>query len=170
MEKNRQKSLFKISNSTTSDDEIFAILGEVQSDDEGEIDELMNDSDTEYAADEDVDVSGDDSSKEKNAKIQVPNANIHSVEKDTEKDDSTKDNNAKQLKWKKKLTANERKNCDLKGEVSYDFSEHVRPVEVYERILNLEELVNLIVVQSNLYAQQKGRNFLTNKEEIRAFL
>ena len=34
----------------------------------------------------------------------------------------------------------------------------------------LEELLELIVEQSNLYAHQNGRNFTVTKEELKAFL
>ena len=35
---------------------------------------------------------------------------------------------------------------------------------------DLEELLELIAEQSNLYAQQNGRNFTVTKEELKAFL
>ena len=44
------------------------------------------------------------------------------------------------------------------------------PFDVYKTVVDLDNLVKLIVMQSNLYAAQKGRNFLTDDKEIKAFL
>ena len=53
---NNRKKYFHIDSGTASD-VIFAILDDVMSDDEEDIDNLMNDSDTEFIADENVDLS-----------------------------------------------------------------------------------------------------------------
>ena len=41
--------------------------------------------------------------------------------------------------------------------------------EVFSLVTGLEELLELIVEQSNLYAYQNGRNFTVTKEELKAF-
>ena len=48
--------------------------------------------------------------------------------------------------------------------------EHCTHFDMFQKVTNLDELINLIVVQSNLYAQQNGREFQTNVKEIMAFL
>ena len=40
----------------------------------------------------------------------------------------------------------------------------------FEKVVNLDVLIELLVTQSNLYSQQNGRHFITNPEEIKAFL
>ena len=37
-------------------------------------------------------------------------------------------------------------------------------------MIGLEDLLELIVEQSNLYAHQNGRNFTVTKEELKVFL
>ena len=43
-------------------------------------------------------------------------------------------------------------------------------MEIFELATGIEELIDLIVVQTNLYAQQKGRNFSVDNNELKAFL
>ena len=42
--------------------------------------------------------------------------------------------------------------------------------EVFSLVTGLEELLELIVEQSNLYAYQNRRNFTVTKEELKTFL
>ena len=46
----------------------------------------------------------------------------------------------------------------------------VSPIEIFFLVTDLEELLELIVDQSKLYAHQNGRNFTVAKEELKAFL
>ena len=43
-------------------------------------------------------------------------------------------------------------------------------MEIFESVTGLEELINLIVVQTNLYAKQKGGNFTVDNNELKASL
>ena len=43
-------------------------------------------------------------------------------------------------------------------------------MEIFELVTCLEELIDLNVVKTNLYAQQKGRNFIVDNNELKAFL
>ena len=65
---------------------------------------------------------------------------------------------------------NERIPCNLKAEVLHDFNEMSLPLDVFEKVIQLDKLVTLIVTDSNRYAQQNGRNFVTNAAEMKAFL
>ena len=76
----QQKKYVQINNYTSSD-QIFALLDNVQSDEEEDIEELTDDSDTEFFAnDEDIENIFPDSD---NADILTPEARIHIV-KDNE--------------------------------------------------------------------------------------
>lgn len=44
------------------------------------------------------------------------------------------------------------------------------PFEVYSSTCDVESLVNIIVAESNIYAEQSGIEFKTNSDEINAFL
>ena len=60
-------------------DQIFMLLDTVQSDNKNENDKLMNDSDTEFIAPEEIELTGNP----KNASVLAPEANVHVVDKGT---------------------------------------------------------------------------------------
>ena len=60
-------------------DQIFALLDTVQSANENEIDKLMNDSDTEFIAPEEIGLTGNPD----NTSVVTPAANVHVVGKGT---------------------------------------------------------------------------------------
>ena len=74
------------------------------------------------------------------------------------------------MKWNKKSTPHLKKQCDLNAEVILPLQENHSPYDVFTAVTNLDQLLQIIVDESNRYAQQKGREFQTNVEEMRAFL
>ena len=61
--------------------------------------------------------------------------------------------------------------CALEAEVTIDsLPEHHTPVDIFSAVTDIENLIKLIAVEGNLYAQQKVREFQTNEQEMRAFL
>ena len=58
----------------------------------------------------------------------------------------------------------------MKGDIIHQFPEHHIPFDVFSAVTNLDGLVKPFVDESNLYAQQNGREFRTNKQEMRTFL
>ena len=66
--------------------------------------------------------------------------------------------------WKKRAKPHEREECRLKAEE--EMQEHCTPFEMFRKVTNLDELINLILVQSNLYAQQNSREFQTNVKKM----
>ena len=44
------------------------------------------------------------------------------------------------------------------------------PFEVFHIVTELDDLVSILVKESNLYAQQNGRNFTVTNTEMQAFL
>ena len=75
------------------------------------------------------------------------------------------------LIWEKKqhvLYAKEQ--CSLRAGIIHQFPEHHTYVDVFFAVVNLDGLVKLFVNESNLYVQQNGREFHSNKKEMRAFL
>ena len=52
--------------------------------------------------------------------------------------------------WKKRANPHEREECSLKTEVIIEeMQEHCTPFDMFRKVTNLDELINLIVVQSN---------------------
>ena len=60
--------------------------------------------------------------------------------------------------------------CHLMPEIQPNLNEKVPPIEIFSLVTSLEQLLELIVKQSNLYTHQNGRNFTVTKEELKAFL
>ena len=50
-----------------------------------------------------------------------------------------------------------------------NLNETVSPIETFSLVTGLEELLEMIVEQSNHYAYQNGRNFTVTKEKLKAF-
>ena len=73
---NKRKNYARIDRNTRNE-EIFALLNEVNSDQEDDIDNLMNDSETEFTVDEKLDNEID--SDDEPLSVLMPEANIHVV-------------------------------------------------------------------------------------------
>ena len=71
---------------------------------------------------------------------------------------------------KKRANLREREECSLKAEVINEkMQENCTPFDMFRKVTNFDELINLIVVQSNLYTQQNGCEFQRNVKEMTAF-
>ena len=117
---NDRKKYVQIKNHTSSN-QIFALVDNVQSDEEEDIKELMNDSDTEFFGnDEDIE------------DILTPEASIHIV-KDNEKEQG-KNSESKleevKFQWKRIIAPNIREECNLVGEVCHQSKESASPLDV----------------------------------------
>ena len=107
-----------------------------------------------------------------NGDILTPEASIHIV-KDNEKEQGKNSKNKLeevQFQWRRSIAPNIREECNLVGEVCHQLKESASPLEVYEKVVNLDVLIELLVTQSNLYSQQNGRHFITDPEEMKTFL
>ena len=186
----KRKNYVRIDSNALSDD-IFALLDSLSSDEEEDLDNLMNDSDTEFIVEEEAAENIEPSNTEissSDTSILVPEANIHVVndvdegsstdaDKEKKKDRVQSKPVAKkskkvavEFKWRKKASAHIREPCNLQAEVLHDFPEYCTPYQIYAAVTDIGNLVKLIVTESNLYAQQKGRSFVTDEKEIKAFL
>ena len=74
------------------------------------------------------------------------------------------------ISWKNNGTPLSKTPCALKAEVNHQFPEHFTPFDIYEKVINLDVLVGILVTETNIYAQQCGRNFYTNSDEMKTFL
>ena len=186
----------------TENEKIFALLDEVESDLEDDLDELMNDSDTEFVFEQE-DPEKDDSFDDRPKNILIPEANIHFIEdqeknlensKEESQEDRVSAPAAKEkpkgqskekkkgkgeektkkvkipLNWKKRVSPHPKQQCNLSAEVTHSFPDNHTPFDVFSVVTNLNILLELLVDQSNLYAQQNGREFKTNIDEMKAFL
>ena len=60
--------------------------------------------------------------------------------------------------------------CSLKTDIIHQFPEYHIHFDVFSAVTNLDGLVKLLVDESNFYTWQNGREFHTNKQDVRAFL
>ena len=164
MATNGRKSYFLINESARSE-QIYALLDDVGSADEDDIDNLMNDWDTELTAEEEI----TQAASTQDISLTTPEANLHIVPSDNQ---SKKEKNKSEelWKWTKKVKVTKQKECYLVPEIQPNLNETVSLIEIFSLVTGLEELLELIVEQSNLYAHQNGRNFTVTKEELKVFL
>ena len=99
-----------------------------------------------------------------------PEANIHGVRDIEESKKPDKKKKKEPWKWTEKAKANKQELCALVPEIQAELNEIASPMEIFELVTGLEELIDLIVVQTNVCAQQKGRNFTFDNNELKAFL
>ena len=136
---NKRKKYVRIDRNTRSE-EIFALLDEVNSDQEEDIENLMNNSDTEFIVDENLD--NDIDSDDEPLSVLIPEANIHVVKSSTaeanmeesnvvcEKESKQKSKRKGKEKatkkksvdfnWKKRPDSKLKQPCALEAEVTID--------------------------------------------------
>ena len=122
----------------------------------------MNDSDTEFI--------GEEVTQAASTKETTPEANLHVVLSDNQSKKKEKNKEEKLWKWTKKLKVAKQEECHLVPGIQPNLNETVSTIEIFSLVTGLEELLELIVEQSNLYAHQNGRNFTVTKKELKAFL
>ena len=137
----------------------------VSLDDEDSIDNLMNDSDTEFIAEEEV----TQTASTEDTSLTAPEANLHVVPSDNQSKKKEKNQKEELWKWTKKVKVIKQEECYFVLEIQPNLNETVSPIEIIYLVTGLEELLELIIEQSNLYAHQNGRNFTFTKEELKEF-
>ena len=53
--------------------------------------------------------------------------------------------------------------------MKHDLSEHFTPLNVFERVIRPNILVDLLLSEKNLYAQESGQQFFTRSDEMKVF-
>ena len=185
------KKKINIPISSLSSEEIYALLEDTDSNYEEEIDNLMNDSDTEPVGrttieNSESDISEvlvrekDDSSGSNFILTTKPIDPVVKIAKpDSEFEDDGDDVPLSNLlpkknviwKWNKHFEKPALKKCNLaeEGIVSINF-ENSSSFQLYPETIGLEELLTLIEIESEKYAAQNGRLFQTTNDELAAFL
>ena len=135
-------------------------------DDEDNIDNLMNDSDTEFIAEEEV----TQTASTEDTSLTAPEANLHVVPSDNQSKKKEKNQKEELWKWTKKVKIIKQEECYFVLEIQPNLNETVSPIEIIYLVTGLEELLELIIEQSNLYAHQNGRIFTVTEEELKVFL
>ena len=63
-----------------------------------------------------------------------------------------------------------KKECTLEAKVLVDLHPGSKPLEIFQTVTAMNEVLEIIVMETNRYATQKGRNFETTEDEMNALL
>ena len=124
----------------------------------------MNDSDTQFIAEKGIALAA----SIQDTVLTTPEANLQVVPSDNESYKKEKNKKEELWKWTKKVKVTKQEECHLVPEIQPDLNETVSPIEIFPLVTGLEELLEWIVEQSNLYAHQNGRNFTVTEEQLKA--
>ena len=134
------------------------------SNDEDGIDNLMDDSGYEFIAEEEITQAASTQD------LTTTEANLYVVQGDNQSKRREKNKKEELWTWTNKVRVTKQEECHLVAGIQPNLNETVSPIEIFSLVTGLEELLELIVEQLNLYAHQNGRNFTVTKEELKAFL
>ena len=108
MATNGKKRYFHIGEKASSE-QIHALLDDVESADEDDIDNLMNDSDTEFIAEEEI----TQAASTQDTSLTTPEANLHVVPSDNQSKKKEKNKKEELWKWNKKIKVAKQEVCLL---------------------------------------------------------
>ena len=114
---NKRKNYARIDRNTRSE-EIFALLDEVNSDQEDDIDNLMNDLETEFTVDENLDNEID--SDDEPLSVLIPEANIHVVKISTAEANMEESNVVCEKESKQKSKRKDKEKATKKKSVEFN--------------------------------------------------
>ena len=175
--------------SSLSSDEIYALLDSIESDEEEDIENLMNDSDTEFVdrsvvenkdSDMHVDEEPETTSNDAHSNLIPTHLPIqavvrHDVSEEESSDDEPPIAFAKQKepvwKWRKVFAKTPLQPCSLKEEGVVNMqTKNVTPFEAFSKCIGLPGLLSMMKIESERHAAQNGRQFQISEEEFCAFL
>ena len=114
--------------------------------------------------------------KTKKKKVNAPsdenntNQKKGSVPQDEDKTKKKKTNTTEEWKWEDKEEPMTKKECTLEAEVLVDLDHDSTPFDIFQTVTGMNELLEVIVTETNSYATQTGRDFETTEDEMKAFL
>ena len=120
---NGRKSYFHIDKKASSE-QIYALLDHVESDDEDDIDNLMNDSDTEFIAEGEI----TQPASTQDTSLTTPEDNLSVVPSDNQSKKKGKNKKEELWKWTKKLKVTKQEKCHLVPEIQPNLNKTVSPI------------------------------------------
>lgn len=146
--KNSRKKCIEIAEKTGSDD-IYALLDEVESDLNEDVNNETNDSDTEFVGNDEVDYNS--GSVANASDILVLAANVHSLSSGNPSLNCSGHSKSKSAIWRWKRTDNPSKKaqCELTANILLYFSSDPRSFDVFEKAVDLNKLISHIIAQKN---------------------
>ena len=93
-----------------------------------------------------------------------------SVPQDEDKTKKKKTYMTEEWKWEDKEKPMMEKECTLEAELLVNLDHGATPFHIFQMVTGMNELLEIIVTETNRYTTQKGRNFETMEDEIKVFL
>ena len=118
----------------------------------------MNDSDTEFIAEEEL----TQAASTQDTSLTTPEVDftwLHVVPSHNQSKKREKNKSKELWKWTKKVKVTKQEEFHLMPEIQPNLNETVSPTEILSLVTDVEELLELMVGQWNLYVHQNGRNF-----------
>ena len=175
--------------SSLSSDEIYALLDSIESDEEEDIENLMNDSNTEFVdksifknkdSNMQVDEEPETASNDAHSNLIPTHLPIQVVVRQDVPEEASSDYEplitlAKQKepvwKWRKRFAKTPLQPCFLKEEGVVNMqTKNVTPFEAFSKCIGLPGLLSMMKIESERYAAQNGIQFQISEEEFCAFL
>ena len=114
--------------------------------------------------------------KTKKKKVNAPsdenntNQKKGSIPQDKDKTKKKRTNITEEWKWEDKEKPMTKSECTLELEVLVDLDHGSTPFDIFQTVTGMNELLEIIVMETNRHTTQKGCNFETTKNEMKAFL
>ena len=175
--------------SSLSSDQICALLDSIESDEEENIENLMNDSDTEFVdrsvvekkdSDMHVDKEPETTSHDAHSNLIPTHLTIQAVVRQDVPEEQSSDDEplitlAKQKepvwKWRKRFAKTPLQPCSLKEEGVVNMqTENLTPFEAFSKCIGLPGLLSMMKIESERCAAQNGRQFQISEGEFCASL
>ena len=134
-----RKIYFHIDESASSE-QIYASLDDVESADEDDIDNLMNDSDTEFIVEEEITQVTSTSE----TSLTTPEANLPIVPSGNHSKKKEKNKKEELWKWTKKVKVTKPAECHLVSKMQPNLNETVSPTEIFSLVTSIKELLELM--------------------------
>ena len=106
----------------------------------------MNDSDTEFIAEEQV----TQAASTQDTSLTTSEANLHVVPSDNQSKKKEKNQKEELWKWTKKVKLTKQEECHLVPEIQPNLNETVSSIEIFSLVAGLEELLELIVSNNQI--------------------
>ena len=151
----------------TSSNESIAIFEEIESEAKRDVENFLEDSETKFIVEEEFPDLIEDTHQ-----FLKQQAVFHIESKSNESEPSPKKKlkvKIPELKWKRQSKFIKERKCNLEAKTSLNLPENSNPLKTYEATADLNELVQCIREQTNLYAAKNRRESVTSTGEIRDF-
>ena len=127
-----RKRYFYIDENASSE-QIYSLLDDVESDHKNDIDNLMNDSDTEFIAEEET----AQTASTWDTSLTTPEANLHVVPSDNHSKKREKNKNEELWKWTKKVKVTKQEERHLVPEIQPNLNKTLSPIEILSLVTEL---------------------------------